>query len=77
MADQGTSDPRMSEHLRQMLASMRETVRPWLPKRMRGGGAVVPVVRLSGAIGPASRWRASRGRSKRRLRPDAPARSRS
>ena len=51
MADQGTSDPRMSEHLRQMLASMRETVRPWLPKRMRGGGAVVPVVRLSGAIG--------------------------
>ena len=51
MADQGTSDPRMSEHLRQMLASMRETVRPWLPKRMRGGSAVVPVVRLSGAIG--------------------------
>jgi signal peptide peptidase SppA len=51
MADQGTSDPRMSEHLRQMLASMRETVRPWLPKRMRGGGALVPVVRLSGAIG--------------------------
>ena len=46
MADQG-----MSEHLRQMLASMRETVRPWLPKRMRGGSAVVPVVRLSGAIG--------------------------
>ena len=26
MADQGTSDPRMSEHLRQMLASMREAV---------------------------------------------------
>jgi signal peptide peptidase SppA len=51
MADQGTSEPRMSEHLRQMLASMRETVRPWLPKRMRGGSAVVPVVRLSGAIG--------------------------
>jgi signal peptide peptidase SppA len=51
MADQGTSEPRMSEHLRQMLASMRETVRPWLPKRMRGGRAVVPVVRLSGAIG--------------------------
>ena len=54
MADQGTSAPRMSEHLRQMLASMRETVRPWLPKRMRGGGAVVPVVRLSGAIGLSS-----------------------
>jgi signal peptide peptidase SppA len=51
MADQGTSEPRMSEHLRQMLASLREAVRPWLPKRMRGGGAVVPVVRLSGAIG--------------------------
>jgi signal peptide peptidase SppA len=46
MADQG-----MSEHLRQMLASLRAAVRPWLPKRMRGGGAVVPVVRLSGAIG--------------------------
>ncbi len=46
MADQG-----MSEHLRQMLASLREAVRPWLPKRMRGGAAVVPVVRLSGAIG--------------------------
>src|SRR6187431_2062412 len=46
MADQG-----MSEHLRQMLASLRAAVRPWLPKRLRGGGAVVPVVRLSGAIG--------------------------
>jgi signal peptide peptidase SppA len=46
MADQG-----MSEHLRQMLASLRETVRPMLPKRLRGGGAIVPVVRLSGAIG--------------------------
>jgi signal peptide peptidase SppA len=41
----------MSEHLRQMLAGLREAVRPWLPKRLRGGGAVVPVVRLSGAIG--------------------------
>ncbi|MBX9773353.1 MAG: S49 family peptidase [Xanthobacteraceae bacterium] len=41
----------MSEHLRQLLASVREAVRPWLPKRLRGGGAVVPVVRLSGAIG--------------------------
>ena len=51
MADQGTSEPRMSEHLRQILASMRETVRPWLPKRLQGGGAVVPVVRLSGTIG--------------------------
>ena len=56
MADQGRSEPRtpepgMPEHLRQMLASLRETVRPWLPKRLRGGGAIVPVVRLSGAIG--------------------------
>jgi signal peptide peptidase SppA len=50
MAEQGMSEPRMSEHLRQMLAGLREAVRPWLPKRMRGG-AVVPVVRLSGAIG--------------------------
>jgi signal peptide peptidase SppA len=41
----------MAEHLRQMLASMREAVRPLVPKRLRGGGAVVPVVRLSGAIG--------------------------
>jgi signal peptide peptidase SppA len=46
MADQG-----VSEHLRQMLASLRESVRPLLPKRLRGGGAIVPVVRLSGAIG--------------------------
>jgi signal peptide peptidase SppA len=37
--------------LRQILASVRETVRPWLPKRLRGGVAVIPVVRLSGAIG--------------------------
>jgi signal peptide peptidase SppA len=51
MAEQGTSEPRMSEHLRQMLAGLREAVRPWLPKRMRGGVATVPVVRLSGAIG--------------------------
>src|SRR5215510_8492875 len=54
MAEQGTpraSEPSMSEHLRQLLASVREAVRPWLPKRLRGGGAIVPVVRLSGAIG--------------------------
>jgi signal peptide peptidase SppA len=52
MTDQPrASEPSMSEHLRQLLASVREAVRPWLPKRMRGGGAVVPVVRLSGAIG--------------------------
>ena len=51
MAEQGTNQPSMSEHLRQMLAGLRETVRPLLPKRLRGGDAVVPVVRLSGAIG--------------------------
>ncbi|MCC6890070.1 MAG: S49 family peptidase [Hyphomicrobiales bacterium] len=41
----------MSEHLRQMLAQLRETVRPLLPRRLRGGSAIVPVVRLAGAIG--------------------------
>jgi signal peptide peptidase SppA len=52
MADQGTTpQPSMSEHLRQMLASMREAVRPLLPRRWRGGAAIVPVVRLAGAIG--------------------------
>lgn len=51
MTDQSTSQPRASEHVRQMLAGIRETVRPWLPKRWRGDIAVVPVVRLSGAIG--------------------------
>jgi signal peptide peptidase SppA len=51
MAEQGTSQPSMSEHLRQMLAGLREAVRPLLPKRLRGGDVVVPVVRLSGTIG--------------------------
>ena len=45
------AEPSMSEHLRQMLAGLREAVRPLLPQRLRGGDAVVPVVRLSGAIG--------------------------
>ncbi len=54
MAEQATSEPRMSEHLRQMLAGLREAVRPYLPKRLRGGGAIVPVVRLAGAIGLAT-----------------------
>jgi signal peptide peptidase SppA len=59
MADQGSSEPRspdrsMSEHLRQMLGRARETVRPWLPQRWFGRGALVPVVRLSGAIGLSS-----------------------
>src|ERR1700754_4236667 len=51
MAEQGTTQPGTSEHLRQMLAGLREAVRPLLPKRRRGGDAVVPVVRLSGTIG--------------------------
>jgi serine protease SohB len=46
MANQG-----MSEHVRQMLAAVRSALSPLLPKRFRGGGAIVPVVRLSGAIG--------------------------
>jgi serine protease SohB len=46
MADQG-----MTEHLRQLFAGARETLLPLIPKRLRGGGAVVPVVRLSGVIG--------------------------
>jgi serine protease SohB len=49
MADQG-----MTEHLRQMLAGVRAAVAPLLPKRLRGGAAIVPVVRLSGTIGLAT-----------------------
>jgi serine protease SohB len=44
----------MTEHLRQMLAGVRAAVAPLLPKRLRGGAAIVPVVRLSGAIGLAT-----------------------
>ena len=45
------ADQDMSEHMRQLFASARETLRPLLPKRLRGGIPVVPVVRLSGVIG--------------------------
>ncbi len=45
------SDHNMSEHLRQLFASAREALRPFLPKRLRGDRPVVPVVRLSGVIG--------------------------
>jgi len=45
------AEQNISEHVRQLLASARETLRPLLPKRLRGGGAVVPVVRLTGVIG--------------------------
>ncbi|MEA2902958.1 MAG: hypothetical protein QOI12_345 [Alphaproteobacteria bacterium] len=46
MADQG-----MSEHLRQLFASACEALRPLVPRRLRAGIPVVPVVRLSGVIG--------------------------
>jgi signal peptide peptidase SppA len=55
--DPRNPDPRMAEHLRQMAASAREAVRPLLPKRWIRGGAIVPVVRLSGAIGLSSPFR--------------------
>jgi serine protease SohB len=41
----------MGEHLQQLFASARETLRPLIPKRLRGDIPVVPVVRLSGVIG--------------------------
>jgi signal peptide peptidase SppA len=44
-------DQNMSEHVRQLIASAREGLRPILPKRLRGGLPVVPVVRLAGVIG--------------------------
>jgi len=49
MTDQG-----MSEHVKQLFASARATMRPLLPRRLRGDLAVVPVVRLAGVIGIAS-----------------------
>jgi serine protease SohB len=45
------ADNNMLEHLRQLFASGREALRPFLPKRLRGDIPVVPVIRLSGAIG--------------------------
>jgi signal peptide peptidase SppA len=45
------ADQDMSEHLRQLFASARATLRPILPKRLRGDMPVVPVVRLAGVIG--------------------------
>ncbi|HEY1361679.1 MAG TPA: hypothetical protein VGF60_05500, partial [Xanthobacteraceae bacterium] len=41
----------MFEHPKQLLASAREALRPILPRRLRGGAPVVPVVRLTGIIG--------------------------
>jgi serine protease SohB len=48
------ADQSMLEHLRQLFASARATLKPMLPKRLRGGAPVVPVVRLSGVIGLAT-----------------------
>lgn len=45
------ADNSFPEHLRQLFASARQTLRPMLPKRLRGDIPVVPVIRLSGAIG--------------------------
>src|SRR6266702_2515819 len=44
------TDKKGSEHLRQLIASAREALRPVLPKRLRGV-PVVPVIRLAGVIG--------------------------
>src|SRR6201987_4784902 len=41
----------MFEHLQQLFASARAALRPILPKWLRGGVPVVPVVRLAGVIG--------------------------
>jgi len=41
----------MSEHMKQLFASARETLRPVLPRRLRGDIPIVPVVRLTGIIG--------------------------
>jgi serine protease SohB len=45
------TEPSMSEHLRQLYASARQALRPFVPKRLRADIPVVPVVRLSGVIG--------------------------
>ena len=45
------ADQDIFEHLRQLFASARATLRPILPKRLRGDTPIVPVVRLSGVIG--------------------------
>jgi len=45
------AEQNVTEHLRQLVAGGRAAVRPLLPKRFRGDLALVPVVRLTGAIG--------------------------
>jgi signal peptide peptidase SppA len=44
-------EPDTTGHFRQLLASAQQTLRPILPKRLRGGAPTVPVVRLGGVIG--------------------------
>lgn len=46
-----TPDQTRSEHVQQLLAACRDVLSRLLPKRMRAGVPVVPVVRLSGVIG--------------------------
>jgi signal peptide peptidase SppA len=45
------ADQNMFEHLQQLFARARAALRPILPKWLRGGMPVVPVVRLAGVIG--------------------------
>src|SRR5215468_9742252 len=45
------AEQNMFEHLQQLFASARAALRPILPKWLRGGVPIVPVVRLSGVIG--------------------------
>src|SRR5262245_35053456 len=45
------AEPKPTEPLRQFFARGRELLSPLLPKRMRAGIPVVPVVRLAGVIG--------------------------
>jgi serine protease SohB len=44
----------MNEQFERLLAPLRNVVGPLIPKRLRGGIPVVPVVRLAGVIGMAS-----------------------
>jgi signal peptide peptidase SppA len=45
------ADQDKPEHFKQLFASMCAALRPLLPPMLRGGTALVPVVRLSGVIG--------------------------
>jgi signal peptide peptidase SppA len=44
-------EPETAGHFRQLLASAQQKLHPILPKALRGGLPIVPVVRLSGVIG--------------------------